>query len=399
MEAVVVLLSLLACSSSDDEIPTVTVAVGDFEHVLSIPGELKAVHSSTISAPDLSGSLKVTSIIEEGTRVSEGDVLVEFDTSELTKDLENALSKLEVAQTKIAQKKAQFEVRLSDLHNAVTRSELSLERAEMRLTDSETVPRVERQSTRIDVEQFTIEVERSRASLESARLEGEAEIQLLRLEADQAEARVGRVQDDLEKCSIKATGEGLVILPEIWKGGSRGKVTAGDSIWSGSAIITLPDMTEMEVEAWVHEVDAGLVAAEMPVSVVIDAYPDPPFEGTISRIADLAVQRERNSKVKHLKVTVKLGETSDVMKPGMTVRSEVLIDRVPDVISVPLEGIFNDEGDRYVLIRGLRGWNRQDVVLGKSNDTHAIIESGLSVGDEVALIDPEAGPAQVSDGG
>ena len=146
-------LWLLACVSSSDEIPTHTVALDDFEHVLSIPGELKAVRSSTISAPDLSGSLKVTSIIDEGTRVSEGDILVEFDTSELEKDLENAQSKLEVAQTKIEQKQAQFEVRIGDLKNAVTRAELNLQRAEMRLTESETVPRVERESALIDVEQ------------------------------------------------------------------------------------------------------------------------------------------------------------------------------------------------------------------------------------------------------
>jgi len=390
-------LWLLACVSSSDEIPTHTVALDDFEHVLSIPGELKAVRSSTISAPDLSGSLKVTSIIDEGTRVSEGDILVEFDTSELEKDLENAQSKLEVAQTKIEQKQAQFEVRIGDLKNAVTRAELNLQRAEMRLTESETVPRVERESALIDVEQYTLEVDRSQASLESARLEGEAEIQLLRLEADQAASRVERKRDELGRCTITAEGDGLVILPEIWKGGSRGKVTAGDSIWSGSAIITLPDMSEMEVEAWVHEVDAGLVAAEMPVAIVIDAYPDPPFEGTISRIADLAVQRERGSEVKHLKVSIALAETSDIMKPGMTVRSEVLIEKLPEVLSVPLEGIFSDGEEQYVFTRGLGDWKRTTVTTGKSNDTHIIIESGLKVGDVLSLIDPSVGAAPVAE--
>ena len=392
-----VVLWLLGCGGTTDAVPTYTAEAGTFEHTLSIPGELKAVRESTITTPDLSGQLKVISIIEEGSRVSEGDILVEFDTSELETDLETALSKLEVAQTKIEQKQAQFKVRIGDLQNAVTRAELGLQRAEMKLTDSETVPRVDRESARIDVEQFTIEVERSQASLESARLEGEAEIQLLRLEAEQAAARVERVRDELTQCTIRAEGEGLVILPEIWKGGSRGKVTAGDSVWPGSAVITLPDMSEMEVEAWVHEVDAGLVAAEMPVSVIIDAYPDPPFEGTISRIADLAVKRERGSKVKHLKVTIEMENASDFMKPGMTVRAEVLIERVEDVLSVPLEGVFSDGDSRYVLTRGLGGWSQQTVTLGKANDTHVIITEGLSDGDVVALVDPEAGAAPVSE--
>ncbi|MDG1482518.1 MAG: efflux RND transporter periplasmic adaptor subunit [Myxococcota bacterium] len=390
-------LWLLACMSSSDEIPTHTVEMGDFEHVLSIPGELKAVHSATISAPDLSSTLKVISIIEEGSRVSEGDTLVEFDTSELVSDLEGAQTKLEVAQTKIAQKQAQFEVRIGDIKNAVTRAELNLKRAEMRLTDSETVPRVERESTVIDVEQSTLEVERSQAALESARLEGEAELQLLRLEEEQVSARVERVRDNLTRCTLTAPGDGLVILEEIWKGGSRGKVTTGDTIYRGSTIITLPDMAEMEVEAWVHEVDAGLVAAEMPVSVVIDAYPDPPFEARIRKIADLAVQRERGSEVKHLKVSIAMAETSGFMKPGMTVRSEVLITKLPGVMSVPLEGIFSGDDEQYVFTRGLGDWKRTTVTTGPSNDTHIIIESGLAVGDVLALVDPDVGAGAVAE--
>ena len=134
-------LWLLACAGSSDEIPTHIVAQGDFEHILSIPGELKAVNSATISAPDLSSTLTVISIVKEGSRVSEGDVLVAFDNSALTEKLESALTKLKVAQTKIAQKQAHLEVRIGDLKNAVTRAELNLKRTEMRMTDSETVPR------------------------------------------------------------------------------------------------------------------------------------------------------------------------------------------------------------------------------------------------------------------
>ena len=134
------------------------------------------------------------------------------------------------------------------------------------------------------------------------------------------------------------------------------------------------------------------------VSVVIDAYPDPPVVGSLSRVADLAVKRERGSKVKHLKVIVALDETLDFMKPGMTTRAEVLIESVPDVISVPLEAIFGEADERYVYERGLSGWSRQSVTLGQANDTHVIISEGLDDGDEVALIDPESREAGVADG-
>ncbi len=401
------LASLLACSGGDaDAIPTAEVERGDFEVVLAIPGELKAVNSVTLSAPDLNAQIKVTWVIEEGARVNEGDTLVELDTIELQTDLESAESQLEVARTKIEQKKAQLAVRLADLENTVTSARLSLEKAKLRLTDSETVPRVERESARLDVEEFTLSVERSKASLESARLEGEAELALLRLEADEAESKVDSIRDRLEKCVVKAPSDGLVILPSIWKGGSRGPISTGDNLWAGSTMLELPDLSQMEIEAWVHEVDAGKLAVDQPVSVVIDAYPDPAHAGVVKRVADLAVQRDRESKVKYLKVMIALDETVSVMKPGMTVRGEVLLETVPDVLSVPLEAVFYEEGEPYVYTQGLRGFGRTGVTLGTRNDTHVVITEGLEDDAVVALVDPEAaaagespGPSRSGDGG
>ncbi len=388
------LLAPLACvGASTAEVPSAEVERGDFDVVLAIPGELKAVNSVTLSAPDIPGTIKVAWVIEEGARVSEGDTLVELDRVELEKELDSRLSKLEVARTKIEQQRAQLAVRLADLDNDITSAELSLEKARLRLTDSETVPRVERESARLDVEEFTLAVERSKANRESARLEGEAELQLLQLEAEQAQAEVETIRTSLEKCTVTAPNDGLVILPSTWKGGSRGPVSAGDVLWSGSTLIELPDLSEMEVEAWVHEVDAAKVAVDQPVSVVIDAYPEPPHSGRVKRVADLAVQRERDSKVKYLKVMIGLDETVPAMKPGMTVRAEILLETVPGVLSVPLEAVFYEGGDPYVFTEGLRGWERRPVTLGSSNDTHVVIEGGLEEGETVALVDPEAAEA------
>ena len=86
------------------------------------------------------------------------------------------LDDLKVAETKIEQREAQLAVRLGDLANEVTNSELSLKRAEMRITESETVPRVDRESAKIDVQGANIALGRTKSGLESARLEGRARL-------------------------------------------------------------------------------------------------------------------------------------------------------------------------------------------------------------------------------
>ena len=100
--------------------------------------------------------------------------------------------------------------------------------------------------------------------------------------------------------------------------------------------------------------------------------------------------------VKHVKVVASLPETGDIMKPGMTVRSEILVDHVDDALSIPQEAVFVTEERTYVFRKAFRGFEEVDVELGARNDTHVVITAGVQEGDEVALVDPdrfEAGDA------
>ncbi len=380
---------LAACGGADpDAVPTAEVTTGTLSVVLGVPGELEAVKSENVTAPNVRGGLKITSLAEEGTRVKAGDLLVEFDPTDLVKEMESAVSRLRVAQAKIAQKQAQQTVKLATARNEVVKAGLARQRAELRLTDSETVPRVERESARLDVEESGLAVGRSEAALQSAQLEASAELELLSLEEDEAQAKVDQIERQLEQIVIRAPGEGIVLLTEAWRGGKRGKATVGDNVWPGNAIMELPDLAAMRVEAWVHEVDAALVAVGQAVTVIVDARPDTPIAGTVERVSDLAVKRNEQSEVKHLEVTIALPVTEVGLKPGMTVRAEIRVAEVPDALLVPREGVFHDGAESVVYRDGLSGWKRVPVQLGRMNDSHVAVTGGLDAGDRVALVDP-----------
>jgi multidrug efflux pump subunit AcrA (membrane-fusion protein) len=386
-------LLLLACGGTDDGVPTAEVTSAPFEVVLTIPGELKAVRSVTLSTPDLrGGQAKVEWVIEEGSRVKEGDELVRFDQTELVKKLETAKNDLKVAELHRELRFLLLDLRLGDLANEVTNSELSLQRAEMKVTESETVPRVERESAKIDVKGATIALGRTKSSLESARLEGKAELELLRLDAERAARELRSAEDALKLATLTAPAPGIVILPPVWKGGNEGPIAAGDTVWRGSSIVALPDLADMRVEAWVHEVDAAKIAAGQVVSVVIDAHPEPPHAGKVAKVADLAVRRDPSKAVKHLQVSVSIDQTTELMKPGMTVRAEVKVGHLDEALSIPQEAVFyRDDHVPTVFVRGFGGFSPRTVKLGITNDTHVVVTDGLAAGDVVALVDPEAG--------
>jgi HlyD family secretion protein len=378
-------LWLVGCGADRPDLPTAVATRAPFEVRLSVQGEMEAKTSSVVVCPDFDVSTKIGWLVEEGTRVKKGDKLVEFDTAEMEDNLESARSALEVARTKIEQNAAQLRLRLADAEAAIRGVELDLRMAKMRVTESETVPLVDREEAKANAVRAEMAIEAAKSALETTRLQARAELQLLELEVEENERNVAKLERQLAQAVLVAPTDGLTILAERWDG----KIKVGTQPWSGSPLVTLPDLGAMQAVAWVHEVDSPRVALGQTALVVMDAHPASPVEGTVAKVADLAVARGEDQ-IKHLKVTLELSETNEKMKPGMTVRANLLVEARPDALSVPIEAVHEADGERYVHLAGLAGWSRQEVVLGPRNDTHVVVEQGLEDGAVVALVDPEA---------
>ena len=103
-------------------------------------------------------------------------------------------------------------------------------------------------------------VDKEKLESEVAKLEAELDKQ--RVEVERAREKLQAAKNDLEQMTITATIPGLVVYLEIWKGGQQAKVQEGDSPWPGQGLINLPDLTEMQVETTVSEVDIQKVQVE-----------------------------------------------------------------------------------------------------------------------------------------
>jgi multidrug efflux pump subunit AcrA (membrane-fusion protein) len=83
-----------------------------------------------------------------------------------------------------------------------------------------------------------------------------------------------------------------------------------------------------------------------------------------------------------------LDQSDPIMKPGMTVKVEVVVERIADVVYVPLESVF-ERGDGMICYVSNNGsFDEREVVLGKRNDNFVVVEEGLEEGERVALRDP-----------
>ncbi len=388
------LLGLLAQSgcvpgflASDGSVPTAEAVRGPFEVRLSVHGELDAESSEQIATPRFTTRLDIGWLAEQGAVVEKGEKVVEFDTRKLLEQLEEAENNLKLAQTKIGQEAAKLELAIADAEAAIRRAELDLQVARMKITDSETVPLVEREQARVAETKAVMAIDAAEDTLANVKLESRAETQLQQLEVDKNARRVDEIRDSLEKAVLTAPTDGIVIYEPRWDGEFW---RVGSSPWGGQTLLRLPDMNTMQVVAWVHEVDTPRVAAGQKATITLDAFPDMPLTGEIAKVADLAVARGKDQ-VKYLEIEVALDELDPRLKPGMSARVDLLLERVDDAVSVPIEAVFRPNSTPVVYTSGLSGWSETPVQLGLESDTHVIVESGLQAGTEVALIDPTDG--------
>ncbi|MDP7361980.1 MAG: efflux RND transporter periplasmic adaptor subunit, partial [Candidatus Latescibacteria bacterium] len=226
------------------------------------------------------------------------------------------------------------------------------------------------------------------------------------------ERRLDRARKDLESLSVNAERPGLVVYEKIWKGGRAEKVRVGDEPWGGQTLITLPDLSTMQVETWVNEVDVDKLEVGQIAYVRLDALPGPTFEGRITSIASLGHEKEGDKNVKVFDVTVEIKMEDSRLKPGMTATCEIIIETIPPrpepvaegegapvtepqegevaelPLSIPIDAVFEKNG--RTLVYRIEGGQplEQVVVLGKRNDDFVVVEEGLGANDRVTLLDP-----------
>jgi HlyD family secretion protein len=200
------------------------------------------------------------------------------------------------------------------------------------------------------------------------------------------EERGKKYEAQLEKCRIHAPHDGMVAYStERTPWGAL--IGEGALVIERTKILTLPELTSMQVKTAVHESALDNVHEGLPATVKIDAFPDLTYEGTVSSVGVLPVQSGgyMNPDVKVYETTVLIDEEVEHLKPGMTAVVEIHVDRLKDVLSVPVQTIVQVEGENWCYVASENGPERRTVTLGPTNDKFVQIVDGLEEGARVVL--------------
>lgn len=411
--------------AADDLVATATR--GELTARLTSSGTLKPLQSITYRSPIPGRDVEIRDLAPEGSRVNAGDVILRLDTTDLEIELarvrqdhrqaqldlqvaegeydeagaevkavvegegaltvEEARSALQRAEKKAERLRDEYEHLKPLLEKGfITRDELA--RTEEQLEEAEDATTLARRRSDIVV-QMTHPREQKRAAL--ALSQKAAQLGLQRTRLGELQIRLDLLERLIEGCTVRARGAGLVVYEENLQVNPRRKLRIGDRVFATQGVVTIPEVSRMQVEASVSESEVHRVAPGQIAEVRVEAFPDLKLTGKVTRVGTLATtSATRPFDDKRFDLVITLDPTSAELRPEMSVRSDVIVGSRGDVLMVPVTAVFNNQGTRVVYVVGATSTEPRRVDLGQSNDRMVEIVAGLREGERVSLAPPPA---------
>ena len=223
--------------------------------------------------------------------VEEGQFLVQLDRNRYQAMVDQAKAQLASAEARLVEVEAEFR-RMKELYDAQLTSDADLEAAKARR-----------------------DVDKANYSA--------------------AKAYLDKVRDDLSKTTILSPMAGTIsqLNSEV------GEVVLGTEQFSGTVIMTVADLSRMEVEADVDETDIVDVSIGQPAEIEVDALPDTMLQGEVTEIANTAFTLGRGTQEEVTNFKVKVAVLGDVssLKPGMSATVDIETAFRENVLQVPIQ--------------------------------------------------------------
>ena len=379
--------------------PTARVTRGTFKADVWTTGELKATRVVPLAAPSAGGGLRLIRLVETGTPVQAGDVVMEFDPAEQQYALEQAETELAEAEQMVIQRRADIEARaaadqvgLLNARYAVRRAELDARMPERLLAANDYQKRL------LTVEEMKRRLKQTEQDIVSNRKTREAALAVVEEGRNRSRINADRARKIIESLVVRSPIAGLVLVKEnrdatggvFFSGMSLPEFRAGDTVAPGRSILDVSDTADMEITARVNEQERTTLEVGQAATVRADALPGVALAARVTALSGVAIRsREQSGPLRQFEAVLRLDAPDARLRPGTTVRVTIAGKAVTNVLTVPRQAVFQQEGRSILYLRTFDGFEPRTVkVIGQSESRTAI--EGIDEGEEIALVSPTA---------
>lgn len=395
--AVLIILIIIGKRNSNDEIKVAVEAAARHTITETVSASGKIYPCSQIGiAPEVSGEV-ISMYVGEGDSVKKGDVLVKINPAIYTSIVDQAQASVEQTRAGannskelMAQAESQFQLAQATYNR------------NKKLYEQKVISQ--------------LEFEQGEASFKSAKATLDAAIASMsggKYGIQGAQANLSQARANLLKTTIIAPTSGIISEVNV----NVGVRVVGTAQMAGTQMLTIADMSRMEVSVDVSETDISKVKIGDTTIIDADAYRNRKFKGTVSQVAVSSSKSGTGSSAdqvtnytvhililpsSYADIVAALPKGKFPFKPGMSASVEIQTNRQDNILSVPVNAVTtrdwadsvknkltatsaNDEIRQVVFVYdsktntvGLR-----DVKTGLQDNKYLQITSGIKDGEQV----------------
>lgn len=399
---------------------TIQLSKMDLTSSISATGTLESANSKTVSASVSNVKIKKV-LVSEGDTVKKGQSLVTFDESELQTTLSDAkeslsdtitqnASQLKSAKRKLSDAKETYTTQKKKLQKEVASAKKTYEAAKKAVSQAKN----EQEKTKANqtlqqaksayeqaVSQQTSSNKQNKESIENAKESVTTTENSNKKSLKEAQKSVDDATEALENCAITAPISGTITAVGV---------EAGDT-YSGGDMFEISDCSKFQVSTTVSEYDIANVKKGQKVVILTDATDDTEIQGEITYVAlttgsSLSSSSSSSSgngataqssagggssssssSSSGYEVTIKVKDSNDKLRVGMTAKCSIILKEAKDVYAVPYDAIHtNNSGDSVIYVQDGTSKKEVTVTKGMESDYYvAVSGDGLSEGLNVII--------------
>ena len=286
-----------------------------------LTGVVEDVNAQTIEMPSLPGGWqrRIEWMVQEGSEVQIGDVVVRLDPGELISQEEQARTDLDKRRLEAERRVDETKLLVLDAEQVVAVAASTVRLAELdAVLPENTIPRLDYERYQLTFETARRDLIRAEADLLNRREELDDVIEETALEVQQAESNYRRMRDALAATEIRAEKAGFMIYgANPWTGK---KIFPGETLYAGFEIASIASRDDLQIRFWVHEADVLKVSTGQAMTVIADAQGSQPFAADVVWTSNQAVEREDWSNSGYFTaVAAPAAGVPDSVWPGMSV--------------------------------------------------------------------------------
>lgn len=365
--------------------PTVRVQSGRIELAIKARGIVKPAPNALIRVGFPMPKDVARRIVElpwvEGDSVKAGEKLAQLDVSDLQATLAQLAAESKIFDQKLVATKAlePVEIKAAEARLAAADTNLShtkrVHERLLRLSGSTSAASTLETETALNNYEVAVsQVAESKAALQQVKERFRTDILVLESQLANSQAILRGVEVQILWSTMNAPINGEIFTVHQ----HQGELTSNNP---ASPVLTMLDLSQLQLHLYVDESDFGRVKVSQRVSFRVDAYPGETIAGHIVRLLPQPVLQEN---VVYYLAVVEIDESQrSLLRPEMTALAHIQTEAQENALTLPIRAVKLRSDGWYVLVPTEKGSIERDVKIGLKSEGRVQIVDGLNAGDEV----------------